>query len=302
MSKRSNTLLGGVCSFAILCSIYGYARAAGEHEQSGCGWEGLGVLVLKLMLPDDRDVLRGKSSVRRRAHTNMGKRKKCFQIKDESFLTSDSRTLRGYRISQCDSSKSRKRGAILIAHGNAMLAFQALPFGYELANLGVDIIVYDYRGYGRSEGSSRLKAIALDYKELSASLRKRYEILLGYGASLGGLLLLRAQNELNTFDHLILDAPPERITQLECPKVFDPINNVPDNASNLTLIHGGKDKIVRVGRLPSLFRKNGARVVYEESLAHPFMDRGANRQRRTAIIYGALRGALIDEGFGELVR
>ena len=302
MSKRSNTLLGGVCSFAILCSIYGYARAAGEHEQSVCGWEGLAVLALKLMLPDDRDVLRGKSSVRRRVHTIMGKKEKCFQIKDESFLTSDSRTLRGYRISQCDSSKSRKRGAILIAHGNAMLAFQALPFGYELANLGVDIIVYDYRGYGRSEGSSRLKAIALDYKELSASLRKRYEILLGYGASLGGLLLLRAQNELNTFDHLILDAPPERITRLECPKVFDPINNVPDNASNLTLIHGGKDKIVRVGRLPSLFRKNGARVVYEESLAHPFMDRGANRQRRTAIIYGALRGALIDEGFGELVR
>ena len=299
MSKRSNTLLGGVCSFAILCSIYGYARAAGEHEQSVCGWEGLAVLALKLMLPDDRDVLRGKSSVRRRVHTIMGKKEKCFQIKDESFLTSDSRTLRGYRISQCDSSKSRKRGAILIAHGNAMLAFQALPFGYELANLGVDIIVYDYRGYGRSEGWSRLKAIALDYKELSASLRKRYEILLGYGASLGGLLLLRAQNELNTFDHLILDAPPERITQLECPKVFDPINNVPDNASNLTLIHGGKDKIVRVGRLPSLFRKNGARVVYEESLSHPFMDRGANRQRRTAIIYGALRGALIDKGFGK---
>ena len=299
MSKRSNTLLGGVCSFAILCSIYGYARAAGEHEQSVCGWEGLAVLALKLMLPDDRDVLRGKSSVRRRAHTNMGKRKKCFQIKDESFLTSDSRTLRGYRISQCDSSKSRKRGAILIAHGNAMLAFQTLPFGHELANLGVDIIVYDYRGYGRSEGWSRLKAIALDYKELSASLRKRYEILLGYGASMGGLLLLRVQNELNTFDHLVLDAPPERITRLECPKVYDPINNVPDNASNITLIHGGKDKIVEVGRLPILLRDNGAKVVYDKTLAHPFMDSDANRQRRTAIIYDALRGALIDKGFGK---
>ncbi len=299
MSKRSNTLLGGVCSFAILCSIYGYARAAGEHEQSVCGWEGLAVLALKLMLPDDRDVLRGKSSVRRRVHTIMGKKEKCFQMTEESILTSDSRTLRGYRISQCDSLKSRNRAAILIAHGNAMLAFQTLPFGHELANLGVDIIVYDYRGYGRSEGWSRLKAIALDYKELSASLRKRYEILLGYGASLGGLLLLRAQNELNTFDHLVLDAPPERITRLECPKVYDPINNVPDNASNITLIHGGKDKIVEVGRLPILLRDNGAKVVYDKTLAHPFMDSDANRQRRTAIIYDALRGALIDKGFGK---
>src|SRR5262245_58449218 len=64
--------------------------------------------------------------------------------------TQDGRVLQGYRISAQASSgvTAPATGFLLFAQGNAMLADQILGSLKGLARPGVDVFVYDYRGYG----------------------------------------------------------------------------------------------------------------------------------------------------------
>ena len=91
-----------------------------------------------------------------------------------SFTTRDGRELGGYKLRADD-----PQGYLLVAQGNAMLADQIMGVLAFFRDSGLDVYVYDYRGYGLSEGKSRLKAIVSDYREIVAALnaqgyRRRY--------------------------------------------------------------------------------------------------------------------------------
>ena len=83
-----------------------------------------------------------------------------------SFITKDARRLGGYKLRANADAGRQPRGYLLIAQGNAMLADQiAGEFRFFQAD-GFDVYVYDYRGYGISEGRSRFFAIRSDYIEI----------------------------------------------------------------------------------------------------------------------------------------
>jgi alpha/beta superfamily hydrolase len=200
--------------------------------------------------------------------------------------TRDGRMLHGYRISAQASSgvTGPATGFMLFAQGNAMLADQMLSALKSYAQPGVDVFVYDYRGYGQSQGNRRLKAIVADYREifdsLSASELGRHRYL--YGISFGGLVLLNVIGGGASFDKAVVDSTPSRVSHMGCPEEYDPARNVPGDGSKLLLISGGRDRVVRPSEqaeLRSIAASRGARLLLSEEFAHPFMDRDASTHR-----------------------
>ena len=81
-----------------------------------------------------------------------------------TFLTNDRRTLKGFRL---ESDHMPAKGYVLVIQGNGWLASQLAPYLIPLRNIGLDIYIYDFRGYGLSKpGLRRFAAIIEDYQEI----------------------------------------------------------------------------------------------------------------------------------------
>lgn len=196
-----------------------------------------------------------------------------------SFETRDHRTLRGYKLRA-----ERPWGYLLIAQGNAMLADQVIGEFAPFRELGLDVYLYDYRGYGLSQGKSRLKAIVADYRALVAHLNAQgYERRLLYGLSMGGVMLLNAAGASSEYDAAVIDSSPSRIAPFGCPEAYDPVRHLPDDAARVMIILGDRDTVVPaadVEELASTARGRGATVLRDAEFAHPFMDASYDTHRR----------------------
>lgn len=189
--------------------------------------------------------------------------------------TKDHRLLRGYKLGSTAVNGAVK-GFVLVAQGNAMLADQLLPALTIFSDAGIEAFVFDYRGYGNSQGRPRLQAIVSDYKELferiSASAQGSRFL---YGISFGGIVLLNTIGSGAGFDRAVIDSTPSRVSQFGCPKKYDPIANIPQDASRLLVIAGEQDTVVPLKdsqKLRDLVDAQGGRTVVRSDFAHPFMD------------------------------
>jgi alpha-beta hydrolase superfamily lysophospholipase len=196
-----------------------------------------------------------------------------------TFKAGDGRTLGGYRLRA-----AAPKGYLLVAQGNAMLADQIMGELQYFRDRGFDVYVYDYRGYGVSEGRSRLTAIIADYREIIARLNVQpYQRHALYGMSMGGVILLNAAGESGDYSSLVIDSSPSRISPLGCPEQYDPINHLPADSSRLEIIAGARDSVVRpeeIQELMSAAKFRGARVVLRAEFAHPFQDATTEIHRR----------------------
>lgn len=188
-----------------------------------------------------------------------------------TFSTRDGRQLGGYKLSATAPS-----GYLLVAQGNAMLADQIMRELQYFRDLGFDVYVYDYRGYGLSGGKSRLAAIVADYREIVAGLNARpYRRRLLYGMSMGGVILLNAVGASGDYSALVVDSSPSRISPYGCPDIYDPVNHLPADSSRIMILGGERDRVVRMAEVEELMRvaqRRGARVLRQRELAHPFQD------------------------------
>jgi pimeloyl-ACP methyl ester carboxylesterase len=189
-----------------------------------------------------------------------------------SHVTVDNRTLRGFRISPASPSK----GSVLFAQGNAMLADQTLESLSLVADAGFDVFVFDFRGYGRSEGTARLKAIVSDYLELANAIVKAHPgKLYFYGVSFGGIILLNTLNAAPPVSATLIDSSPSTVSDLGCPPRYDPVTKIPDAADSILLVVGDKDRVIPPAKSAQLANKviaNGGQVRRREEFSHPFMD------------------------------
>jgi predicted esterase len=188
-----------------------------------------------------------------------------------SFTTRDGRELGGYKLRA-----DHPQGYLLVAQGNAMLADQIMGVLTFFRDYGLDVYVYDYRGYGLSGGKSRLKAIVSDYREIVAALNAQgYGRRYLYGMSMGGVILTNAIGPSKDYDALVLDSPPSRVSGLGCPEDYDPVRNLPQDGAKIMLIIGLKDRVVPPGdieELSQLLQQRGGRVLKSPEFAHPLMD------------------------------
>ena len=199
-------------------------------------------------------------------------------VENVKFTTSDSRVLNGYlyRAHSHANGKINVKGYILIALGNAMIADQMIGQFKSFAEKGYDVYIYDYRGYGLSEGKRRINAIIEDYKEIIPSLNKHYKSSMVYGISLGAAIILNAIGSGVHFDRAVIDSSPSRLSNHGCPEEIDPVNNLLKDSSNIFVITGQIDQVLKpsmTSELRILAESRGAKVLDGKDYAHPFMDR-----------------------------
>lgn len=204
-----------------------------------------------------------------------------------AISTTDGRILRGYQLKAMPPGPeptAKARGYLLVAQGNAMLADQILSSFMPFAKAGIDVYVFDYRGYGQSEGKRRFKAIVNDYREIIAHLdSQRYSAHLFYGMSFGGIVLLNALNGMTEDRMIVIDSTPSRLSDYGCPQAYDPVVNLPNDASNFLFIVGLRDHVVKEARseeLVELAKVRGGIVIVDPEMAHPFMDQNRSVHTR----------------------
>lgn len=177
------------------------------------------------------------------------------------------------------------RGYLLVVPGNAMLADQIAAELQFFRDLGLDVYVVDYRGYGLSSGRSRLAAIVCDTREIVAHLNGlAYPRRLLYGMSMGGVVLLNAiGTRPDQYDALMVDSSPSRISPLGCPQEYDPVRHLPADCSRIKIMGGERDRVVRLADMQELMaaaQDCGAQITRSTEFAHPFQDASEAIQRR----------------------
>ena len=111
---------------------------------------------------------------------------------DIYFESQDSIRLHGWKIpattNYTSDHTSNYKGTILFFHGNGDNVSTQLPNTYWLAEEGYDVYIFDYRGYGKSEGSATLDNTINDLELMIAYVIKQLpedEKLIIIGHSLG---------------------------------------------------------------------------------------------------------------------
>lgn len=219
-------------------------------------------------------------------------------IKPAKFTTSDGKILRGYKFTSHNTDKQRTppKGYVLMALGNAMIADQIITSMRYMSASGYDVYIFDYRGYGSSDGKRRINAIIEDYKEIIPFLNSKYDKHFLYGISLGGAIVLNAIGSGVNYDLAVIDSSPSKFSDYGCPDSIDPINNLPDDASKIFVITGKKDQVLKP-EMTSLLRveaeKRGAKVLNGD-FSHPYMDRDPNahkkRMKETLMFFSNTQG------------
>lgn len=194
-------------------------------------------------------------------------------VKDIAFSSQDGRVLRGYKLlSRVDPAK----GYLLVLQGNAILADQLIGEFTSYARAGYDVYMYDYRGYGRSEGKRRLKAMVSDIREIVTALNERpYPRRLVYAFSFGGILLLDSFEAEFDLNRVVIDSAPGRLSNYGCPVQFDPVEHLPDDCSPFLFISGQRDTVVTPSMTQELLseaKQRKARIVNDVDFSHPFME------------------------------
>jgi fermentation-respiration switch protein FrsA (DUF1100 family) len=113
-----------------------------------------------------------------------------FPIQPVTFNSDD-----GVRLDGAFCPVEHSRGTILWCHGNG----GNLSYGFDVADpfrkLGVSVFLFDYRGYGRSEGEPDSKGVMLDAEAAYRYVTKNLSVLPSHlvilGESLGGAPAIR---------------------------------------------------------------------------------------------------------------
>lgn len=113
-----------------------------------------------------------------------------LQYEDVVVTTADNTRLSGWFLP----AKAPTRGTVLFFHGNAENIGTHLGAVYWLPERGYNVLLFDYRGYGRSEGQPSIPALVADFDAVVAQLLQRPEVgnnaIIVFGQSLGGALAI----------------------------------------------------------------------------------------------------------------
>lgn len=184
---------------------------------------------------------------------------------EDVWITSkDGVKLHGWFVRAADAEPGEVRPAILHCHGNAGNVESHLGFSRFLTRAGFHVLIFDYRGYGRSDVSGRPTRDALSEDALAAfdALAARPDVDAArvgtYGVSLGGVFALHVASQrpavaasctvaaFSSWAGVASDHVPVLGTVL-IPGGLDPAQMVPALGKRPYLIvHGDADDIVLV--------------------------------------------------------
>jgi uncharacterized protein len=162
-------------------------------------------------------------------------------------------------------------GSVLHLHGNAANISNHLPLAAWLPRSGFNVLMFDYRGFGQSEGRPSLAGIVDDAAGALAALRARPGIdaqrLVLFGQSLGGATALRLlardsagvrlaliDSAFDRYRNIAREAALDSVVlapllplalPLLPPEADDPITALAAIRTPLVFVHGTLDHVVR---------------------------------------------------------
>lgn len=208
-------------------------------------------------------------------------------------------------------------GTVLHLHGNAANVSNHLPLVADLPRAGFNLLMLDYRGFGRSTGKATLDGVVEDARAALAWLRTRPEVererLAVYGHSLGGATALRLlavdragvklgviESAFASYRQIARDAAsgslllapllPLALPALPGPE-RDPVTALAQIDTPLLFIHGTADSIVPLAHSERLLAaaREPRRLLRVEGAMH--MQAGVRPDVRAELLQ-ALRAAL----------
>lgn len=226
------------------------------------------------------------------------------------FKSADGTPLHGWFI---PAKNKAPKGTVVFSHGNAGSISYHLGFCAWLAEASYNVIIYDYRGFGKSGGSVDRRGMIDDVKAAFNYALKRPDIdahrLISYGHSLGGAQSVTALGEspVKGLRAIIIDASfasyramagiiggqlgASLVSDELAPKDFvKKLAPVP-----LLVIHGDADEIVPVSQGLQLFKAAAEpKTLFEvKSGRHGTAlteDHGAHRKKMLAWLDEMLKG------------
>jgi alpha-beta hydrolase superfamily lysophospholipase len=175
------------------------------------------------------------------------------------------------------------KGLILYFHGNADNLSRWGTYASDFTKLGYDVLMMDYRGYGKSEGVPTEQLLYQDAHALLqwTSPNLEYDRLVIYGRSLGAAVASHLASESNPYK-LILETPFDEIRNVAHPLFYPIIRLAPQrfvfsNKEHLKkveapvlIIHGTDDWIVPLSSAQKLepFLKAGDEFITIEGAGH----------------------------------
>jgi alpha-beta hydrolase superfamily lysophospholipase len=171
------------------------------------------------------------------------------------FKSSDGINLSGWFVPARD-----HKGVILVLHGNGENISTGLTFiDYFNRRLGLSVFIFDYRGYGKSEGRPTEKGTYLDaraaWEYLTGAKKVKPQEIIIFGRSLGGSIAAWLAKEVkpralildSTFTS-IKDIAAEIYPYLPVKKFFkfnySTIDYLKDIASPVLIIHSSEDDYI----------------------------------------------------------
>ncbi|MEM1124027.1 MAG: alpha/beta fold hydrolase [Bacteroidota bacterium] len=194
------------------------------------------------------------------------------------------------------------KGAILYLHGNRGSNRRCQHQAMNMSNNGYDILMVDYRGYGKSDGKIYSQKQLYDdvqkvYDYLKESYREDQIILAGYSLGSGMASYLAANNNPQ---QLVMVAPylnfyelKKRYIPIYIPNIFVkyPLDNVANLAKvkcPVTLFHGTMDRVIPYNHSEQLVE------MYSDKVELITLKKESHR--------GAIFNGLFRRKFGELAR
>ncbi len=180
----------------------------------------------------------------------------------DDFSTIKLTTPTGDKISAKFFKNEKAEFTILYSHGNAEDIFTSTPFFEKLSNNGFNVLAYDYRGYGTSEGTPSEKNSYEDIKTAYNYLVNEQKIapeqIIIHGRSLGGAISIDLASRKKC-GGLIVESPfvsafrvMTGISVYPFDK-FESINKIGEVKCPILFIHGTNDTLIAFWHGQKLF-------------------------------------------------
>ena len=214
---------------------------------------------------------------------------------ERSFEASDGTRLHGWWLR----AGAPAAGHVLLCHGNAGNVADRVPHARLLAAAGLDVLLFDYRGYGRSAGRPDEAGTYLDARAARAALLREPGVapdrVLYLGESLGGavalelalehppagLVLQSAFTSVRDMARLHYPVVPGALV----PDAYPSLRLIRDLRAPLLVIHGERDEIVPAAHGRALYEAapEPKRLLVVPGAGHNDLIAGAGREWAAAV-------------------
>lgn len=176
--------------------------------------------------------------------------------RDLEFRSGDGERLHGWWVER----RAPGLGHVLLCHGNAGNVGDRVLHAAVLTEVGFDVLLFDYRGYGRSSGAPGERGTYSDARAALSCLLNERDVDAGrviyLGESLGGavalelalahppagLVLLSAFTSVRDMGRIHYRVVPSRLV----PDAYPSLRLIADLRAPLLVVHGEDDAIVPV--------------------------------------------------------